>query len=119
MFVQLIGYWLAFTPLTHGCPSEGANVSNTLEEDRFFDSAICPYVDLLTLPIFAAFFFIGIVNVPIYIRQESIITPFVITLVTGGVVLTFVAGILQTIAVTVILLVLGLGPVLLIRRAQS
>lgn len=119
MLGPLLGAWFQLMPLTHGCPTEGSNVSNTLGEDRFFDAAVCPYADLMTLPIFAAFFFLGVVNVPIYIRQESVVTPFVITLITGGVVLSFVAGILQTIATAVILFTLGLGPVLLIRRAQQ
>lgn len=119
MLGPLIAAYFRLTPLTHGCPSEGANLSNTLGEDHFFDAAVCPYADLMTLPIFAAFFFVGVVNVPIYIRQESIVTPFVITMVAGGVVLTFMAGILQTIATAVVLFTLGLGPVLLIRRAQQ
>lgn len=119
MLGPLVATWFRLTPLTHGCPSAGANVSNTLEEEHFFDAALCPYVDLMTLPIFAAFFFVGVVNIPIYVRQESIVTPFVITLIAGGVILTFVAGILQTIAVSVILFTIGLGPVLLIRRTQQ
>lgn len=118
--ISLLYYYLwTFTPLTHGCPAAGANVSNTLGERHFLDAGVCPHADLLTLPIFGAFVIVGLVNLPIYIRQDSVLTPFVVTTIIGGVVLTQVAGILQTLIVVLVLFVVGLGPVLVLRRVQQ
>lgn len=103
--------------LTHGCP-DAANVSNTLSESRFLDAAVCPYSQRLTMPIFAAFVMVGIVNLPIYIKQDSVMIPFVLTLVVGGVVLSTVASILQGIAVTLLLFTIGIGPILVLRRVM-
>lgn len=118
MLVTLLWSMIRLLPLTHGCPAAGANVSNTLEGDHFLDAGVCPYADLLTMPIFAAFVVLGMVNLPIYVRQDSLLVPLVVTTIIGGVVLTQVAGILQTLITLALLLTLGLGPVLVLRRIQ-
>lgn len=104
-------------PLTHGCP----DVVNAtlLENQRFFDAAVCPGADVLTLPIFGAMVLVGVVNIPIYIQTRSALIPFVLTLVIGGVAYTAAAGIMQAISVTVVLFVIGIGPILVLRQVQQ
>lgn len=94
------------------------NVS-LLEQAAFRDAVICAYGDQLTVPIFAAMVVLGVFNLPIYIRQDSVLVPFAITLVIGGVIISSVASMLQSIMITLLLFVFGLGPVLVLRRVMA
>lgn len=109
---------VAFAPLTHGCPAGGANVTNTLEAEHFLDAAVCPYADIMTLPIFGAVVMLGVFNIPIYVRQESALMPFVISVLVGGVILSATNSMFQALVTLVILFAIGLGPVLLLMQMQ-
>lgn len=80
------------------------------------DAVLCPYTDSMGTMVFATIVMIGIVNLPIYVRQESMIMPFGLTLVVGGIWVTAASGLAQTLAGVVVLFVVGLGPVLVLWR---
>lgn len=101
---------------------DGVNVSNTLDAaggPKVIDAVNCVYAEQLTLPIYAALVVVGVFNLPIYIKQDSVLIPFVITLAIGGVVIQSISGIVVQIAVLLIMFTIGIGPVLLLRRIQQ
>jgi len=89
------------------------NLWEALEPGSFspYDFAVCPYNEALSAPIFAMVVLVGVVNLPIYIRQDSMLIPFVLTLALGGLVLGQAAAPAQAAIVVVVLLLVGLGPV--------
>lgn len=100
--------------------ADAINVSTTIGNENFRDAVICSYTikQGLTLPGFAAIVLVGVVNLPIYIRQESALIPFVLTLILGGVLLDSATGFVQGMGTLLVLLLFGLGPVLLLRRVD-
>lgn len=80
------------------------------------DAVLCPYQESIGGIVFATVVMLGVINVPIYVRQESPLIPMVITLSLAGIWVTEAAGIAQTLVGVVVLLGIGLGPVLLLRR---
>lgn len=90
-----------------------------IHQEAFRDFILCPWQDTMGGPAFAAFVVLGLINLPIYNRTGSALIPFVLTLVIGGVVLTQMAALSQSLVITVVLLVIGLGPVLVLRRVQG
>jgi hypothetical protein len=80
------------------------------------DAVLCPYTDSMGTMVFATLVMVGMVNVPIYIRQESLIVPFGLTLTLGGIWVTAASSLAQTLTGVVLLFVVGLGPVLILWR---
>lgn len=104
-------------PLRHGCPNP-ANVSNTLDSNHFLDAAICPGANRLTLPIYGSLIVMGVINIPMYIRTDSIAVPLVVTVIAAGVLIQFVSSIFQLLFLLVIIFVFGLGPIAIIKRFE-
>lgn len=96
------------------------NVTNTIGQANFQDAVICAYAveQGLTVAGFGTIVLLGAVNLPIYIRQESAVIPFVLSMILGGILLDSTAGFVQGMTVLLVLLVFGLGPVLLLRRVD-
>lgn len=96
------------------------NVSSTIGAENFQDAVICTYTlkQGLTLPGFATIVLLGVINLPIYIRQESALMPFVLTIILGGVLLNSASGVVQGLSTLLVLLAFGLGPILLLKRAD-
>ncbi len=80
------------------------------------DAVLCPFQTSMGGAVFATLVLFGIVGVPLYIRQQSIIIPFVLALMLGGILLTQVVAMAQTLVIVVLLLVFGIVPVILLRR---
>lgn len=108
----------ALNAIVLACSDYSTINASLISDENFQDAVICAYTvkQGLTLPGFAAIIMLGIINLPVYITQESVMGPFVLTLIVGGVLLSSVAGFVQGLAVVLILFVLGLGPVLVFRR---
>lgn len=94
--------------------------ASLLSDASFKDAVVCAYTvrSGLTMPVFGAIVMLGIFNLPIYIRQESVLIPFVLSMVLSGILLSSVSNILQGILIVVVLLVIGVGPILLLKRAD-
>ncbi len=80
------------------------------------DAVLCPYQTSMGGAVFATLVLFGMVGVPIYIRTQSIIIPFVLALLISGVLLAQMVAMAQTLVIVVILLVFGIVPVVLLRR---
>lgn len=80
------------------------------------DAVLCPYQMSMGGVVFATLVVMGVINMPIYIRTQSVIIPFVVTTVLAGIVLSQTAAMMQGLVVVVALFVLGLGPVLVLKR---
>lgn len=99
------------------CKEWAGDWAQALTEMAIRDAILCPYQTSIGGPMFAGLVLLGVINLPIYIRTGGVIIPFVITLVIGGLVITQTASIVQGIIITTILLAIGLGPIVLLRRA--
>lgn len=80
------------------------------------DAILCPFQDSMGGMVFATIVIVGIIGLPIYARQQSIIIPFVLVMILGGILLTQIVAMGQMLIAVVVLLVLGAGPVILLRR---
>lgn len=80
------------------------------------DLVLCPYTDSMGTAVFATLVLVGMVNVPIYIRQESMVVPFGLTVVLGGIWVTAASSAAQTLTGVVLLMTVGLGPLLIVWR---
>lgn len=98
------------------CSDWGGDWYKAIENYAFQDAVLCGYQNQLGGPVFGAFVLLGMVNLPIYIKQDSVLVPTAITLTIGGLFLTQVSGIVQGLTLTVLLFAIGLGPVLVIHR---
>jgi len=92
---------------------------DALHQGQFRDAFLCPYQTTMGGTAFAAFVLLGVINMPIYIKQGSALGPFVLTLLIGGLVFTQIAALGQALLTVLILFVVGLGPVLVLRRVQQ
>lgn len=90
-----------------------------LSDEMMRDAVLCPWQAEVGGAVFATIVLIGIVNLPIYIRQESAIMPTVITVIVGGILLVEMAAMGQALFIVTLLFTLGLGPVLVLRRIQT
>lgn len=82
------------------------------------DAALCPWDASVGLVVFSTLVVMGVINIPIYLRQDSAVTPVMLTLIISGLVLSFTASMAQGIVAAALLLVLGIGPVLVLRRLR-
>lgn len=82
------------------------------------DAVLCPYQTTMGGVVFATFVILGLVNIPIYSRQQSVLVPMIVTLSVGGVVLSQVNSLFLGILTVVLLLLFGIGPLLVLRRLQ-
>lgn len=89
---------------------------NALQHFQVQDAVLCGFQGQMGGVAFAAVVVLGIINLPIYIRQGSVVGPVVLTLVIGGVILAETAAMVQGLVLFAVLVVLGLGPVLVLRR---
>lgn len=80
------------------------------------DAVLCPFQTSMGGTVFATLVLFGIVGVPMYIRQGSVIIPFVLVLLISGVLLSQIVAMGQTLIIVTILLVFGVVPVILLRR---
>lgn len=90
-----------------------------LGEYAFRDAVLCGYQNQISMVVFATILVLGVVNVPIYIRQDSALVPAILTLVLGGVFVVELVPMAQAMVVFVLLMIFGLGPVLVLRRIQA
>jgi hypothetical protein len=74
---------------------------------QFFKAATCVYANPIGLLVVGMIFY-GSVAVPIYLRQNSVVIPTVLLLLTGGAVMSQVAAPV-TALVTIMLLMTGAG----------
>lgn len=88
---------------------------DALKDGAFQDAILCPYQDNMGGVVFALFVY-GAIGTAIYVRTDSIIIPFVLVLLTGGIVMTEVASIAVGLVITMLLFVVGIGPILLLKR---
>lgn len=82
---------------------------------KWVDAVVCPYAGVIG-EIFAFSVVIVAINSALYARQQRLVGPAAVTLVTGGAWLSLTAGGLQGAVQAGILVLIGIGPVLLIRR---
>lgn len=101
------------------CSDWSGNWYEALSNFAFRDAALCPYQESLGGVVFASILIIGVVNLPIYIRQQSAIIPIIITTSVGGIVLVELSANAQTLVLVTLLMVISLGPILVLRRIQS
>lgn len=92
---------------------------DALHHGMFRDAFLCPFQTTMGGTAFAAFVMLGVINMPIYIKQGSALGPFVLTLLIGGLVFTQIAALGQALLTVLILFVVGLGPILVLRRVQT
>lgn len=97
------------------CTEWNGDYLDALSEFAFRDALLCPYQTSLGGPEFATLVF-GAVGMAYMIRQGSLVIPAVIMVATGGAFVSQVAGIAVGFVVTVILVMFGLGPVLVLRK---
>lgn len=83
------------------------------------DAVICPYQDTMGMPLFATLVLLGMINLPMYNRTDTIAVPLVVTIIISGVVLAAATSIFQGIVLAALLFAGGIGPVLLLRRVQA
>lgn len=88
------------------------------EAYAFRDAVACPFVDSVGA-LFAGLIIFGAINTTLYVKQESPVLPIVSTLLTGGATLPMVSSIADGLIVVVLLLAVGIGPVLVIRRGEG
>lgn len=79
------------------------------------DAAFCPYHDTMGAIAFATIVMFGVIFVPMTIRQDSYITPLVVAIIIGGVIMTSMAAMGQGIVTLALLVGLPIALLLLIR----
>lgn len=82
----------------------GMTFADYLHQFDFVPAVVCSYSNRLTLPLLAMMVYAG-VAVPIYLRTDSILIPFVLLLLTGGATVGQMAGPAAGLAAVVLLLV--------------
>lgn len=93
-------------------------IIEAFHNEAFRDAFLCPFQTTMGGTAFAAFVLLGVINMPIYIKQGSALGPFVLTLLIGGLVFTQIAAVGQALLTVIVLFVIGLGPILVLRRIQ-
>lgn len=86
-----------------------------LSQWHFRDAALCPYQSTIGGPEFATLV-LGGVGMAYMIRQGSPAIAFVLFIVTGGVFMSQIASVAVAIVTVVVLTMLGIAPVLVLRR---
>jgi len=97
------------------CTDWNGDYLDALAEFAFRDALLCPYQTSIGGPEFATLIF-GAIGMALMIRQGSVAIPAVILVVTGGVFVTQIAGLAVGFVTALVLGVLGLAPVLLLRK---
>lgn len=98
--------------------SEWSDYANALQEAAFRDAVLCPLQTRFGGPELALLMF-GAISIGYTLRQGSIVMSYVIAVLFGGAILTQVAPLGVTIITIVVLMLLGAGPVLYLRRKLS
>lgn len=101
------------------CSDWNGNWYEALSNFAFRDAVLCPYQDTMGQAVFASMVVLGIINMPIYVRTQSAIIPIIITTAISGIVLVELAANAQTLVLVGLLMAIGLGPVLVLRRIQT
>lgn len=83
------------------------------------DAVLCPFQAQMGGVVFATFVILGMINLPIYIRQDNVVGPFVLTLLLGGILVPQMSSLGQGLVIGIGLFVIGLGPILVLRRVQG
>ena len=86
-----------------------------IKPTQWVDGVVCPYSQVIGETFAFGLVLIGI-NVALYARQDRLIMPVVVTLVTGGAWISLAPGAVAGAVQAGVLVMLGIGPVLLIRR---
>ena len=97
------------------CTEWNGDFLQALSEFAFRDALLCPYQMTLGGPEFATLIF-GSIGIAYMIRQGSIVIPVIIMVTTGGAFMSQVAGIAVGFVTVAVLGILGLGPVLILRK---
>lgn len=97
------------------CTDWSGDYLDALAEFAFRDALLCPYQTTMGGPEFATLI-LGAIGIAYMIRQGSIVIPVVIMVTTGGAFMSQVAGIAVGFVTVVVLGILGLAPVLVLRK---
>jgi len=100
------------------CGSEEELVDFWTLPIKWFEGVICPYANVVG-ELFAFGLVIMMLNMALYGRQGRLILPATVTLVSGGAWISLTPGAVTGAVQAGILILLGVGPVLLIRRLDS
>ncbi len=92
--------------------------TDALEQWAFQDAILCPYQTTMDSLLFGLLV-VGSINMALYAKQESVLLPLVVTMLTGSILLVEVAGVFTALVRVGLLFLVGLGPVLLLRRAEG
>jgi len=88
---------------------------DALKQQAIQDAVFCTYQNNMSDVLFALMAF-GTVTTAMYIRTRSVLLPTVVTVLVGGSALTGVAAPGVSIFTAVLLLIVGMAPVIVIRR---
>lgn len=97
------------------CTDWNGDYLEALSQFAFRDAILCPYQTTIGGPEFATLIF-GAIGMSYMIRQGSLVIPVIIMVATGGAFMTQVAGIAVGFVTVTVLTILGLAPVLVLRR---
>lgn len=92
--------------------------TQALMEMHLMDAITCPYKDALGGPL-AGTFFMGAIGMAIYIRTHSVLLPFILMLLIGGVFLPSQAAIGIQVVTLIIMFVIGAAPIVFLRRLET
>lgn len=88
---------------------------DALQNFAFHDAIACKYTNEVGTLVTGMFVF-GPINVAIYVRSGGITLPIVLTLILGGITLPLMPGSASAIALVILLVGIGVGPPLMLRR---
>jgi len=84
--------------------AEAGNYSEAIGEMAVRDAALCPFFDSMGAPVFATLLLLGLVFVPMYIRQDSAVTPMIVVFIIGGVLLGTMGGMGQSLLILAVVI---------------
>lgn len=97
------------------CKEWNGDFLKALGEFAYRDAILCPYQMNIGGPEFATLI-LGAIGMSFMIKQDSPAIAAVVGIIFGGVFMTQIVGIASTIMTVLILTMVGIGPVLLLRR---
>lgn len=111
---------MRWTPLqfAQDCDQYSGDWIQAWSEFAFREAVVCPYTTNFG-GLFVGLIVIGSINAALYAKQESVLLPTVVTLLTGGAWLSQVSGVMSSVVVLMLLFTLGIGPVLVLRRLEK
>lgn len=93
--------------------------TNALSEFAFRDAIACPLIDQWASATLVATVILSGLGLALYTKTNSLTLTYVVTVLTGGIILPFFTSAAHTAFVLILLTILGAAPVFLARRMET